>query len=299
MSARDSWMRRGALLLLIGLAGPAAAATTQLKCTMLTTFHKMWIGDTQWSHVELTKFEPHGVTKYFLIDDAAKSVAVYNSRANSYVPICSPANKACVVQWSTAMISVDATHAPDNPVPPHLDFRRAFLLTDHASKARLIIADFGDSSSGKENMDWTYEGNCEPSAGKPPSLVGGPGAPAATFVDELALPISDAERDRVWEPRRGNTMTGLSAGGHSWFHFWFFDHGIGYTGDAGDFTNEGTTRQWYIGKTPSGEYRLCEQPVPKEGEKGCYPFADVKVGDSWTEQDVYGPASFTLLPGRQ
>lgn len=283
-----------ALAVLGGMLGQADAEETQLKCSVLTTFHKAWIGDTQWSHVEKR------ITKYFLINSDAQRVSVYNDRQGAFVPVCSEKNKACVVRWSDSTISVDATQGPDNPIPPHLDFRRAITLTDHATKVRFVIADFGESKSGKENMDWTYEGDCTKSDTKLAHGPGaGPGAPAPTFIDARAMPVSEAERNQAWASRRGNTTTGLSAGGRSWFHMWFFDNGIAYTGDGDDISNEGVTRQWYIGKTSAGDYRLCETPVPAEGEMGCYPFPSVKLNDIWTEQDVYGPAVFTLLPGRQ
>lgn len=281
-----------AAVLLATVTGPVCAQSTQLKCDMQTTFHKTWIGDTTWDHVEKK------VTKYFLIDRTTKKVSVYNARQGVYVPICSDKNTACASSWTDASILVDGTRGPDDPKPPHLDFRRSFALTQHGTRARLVIADFGDNAAGHANMEWTYEGGCAPNQDRL-TRSAPPGAPAATFKDALAMPVSDAERNQAWASRRGNTTTGLSAGGRSWFHMWFFDDGVGYTGDGDDFTNEGMTRQWYVGKTAMGEYRLCEEPVPAAGERGCYPFPAVKVNDTWTEQDVYGPATFTLLPGRQ
>jgi hypothetical protein len=274
------------------ISAPAMAQVSYLKCDMQVTFEKPGFGGTEWVHRE-GRYD-----KYFRLDDSAKMVEVFNARGNVFVPICNPSNNSCQSVWSNGEISLDATKGPDHP-SPHLDFRRAFSFDRTSHEGHLLIADYGDSHNGKPNMSWSFEGKCAPSeaaAAKPMPYPPGPISPK--FVDALAFPVSNAERDRVLASRNGNTVTGLS-GGSRWFHMWMFGKGVGYTGDDDDITAEGALRQWYVGKEASGGYRLCEAPVPAKGVRGCYPLNVPKMGDSWIEHDVYGDAQFQLLPGRQ
>lgn len=278
------------IAVLSAVAFPALAEVGYLKCELQTTFHKPWLRDTEWIHVE------GKTTKYFAIDHGAKTAAVYNSRRDIFVPICSSKNTACITNWSDSVVTIDAMQAPDDPVPPHIDFRRSLTLTDADHKAHFVIADFGESKNGNANMNWTFDGDCQHSDKPSRSVLG---ATSPTYQDSLVKPISQAEVDRAWATRKGNTMTGASAGGRAWFHMWAFDNGLVYTGDGWDITAEGSPRQMYIGKDAGGAYRLCEEPIPASGAMGCYPWPNVKVGDTWSEQDRFGEAQFTLMPGRQ
>ena len=280
------------LLAVCSVSSPALASVSYVKCDMQVTFRKPGFGGTEWLHTE-GRYD-----KYFLLDEAAKTVAVFNARGNSYTPLCAAGNTACQSAWSKQQVRLDATKHSDSP-SPHLDFRRAFSLNLVSGTAHFLIADYGDSPDGKPNMSWTFEGRCMPSAAdaaKPMPYPPGPKSPK--FVDALALPVGDAERDQVLASRYGNTVTGLS-GGPRWFHMWFFSDATAYTGDDDDITAEGVLRQWYVGKEASGAYRLCEHPIPAEGEMGCYPLNQPKLGDRWLEHDVFGDATFELLPGRQ
>jgi hypothetical protein len=258
---------------------------------MQTTLHKPYFSNTEWVHVEKK------ITKYFRFDDNSKMVYVYNSMNKTYTPICSEKNKACSVKWSDNVISVDATAAPDDPMPPYIDFRRSFTLTN-GTKGHFVIADYGDSKDGKANMYWTFDGDCQNYSGEIPELNLGGNSP--TYVDLLVMPVSKEEARKVLAPRVGNTMTGSSAGGKSWLHMWVFNEdGLHYKGDGDDITGERTPSILYVGKDTDGKYRVCLEPIPADGTHGCYPFPTVKLGDKWIEQDVKGEANFTLLPGRQ
>jgi hypothetical protein len=280
---------------------PAMADPGYQKCQMVTTLHKGWLGDTEWVHAEDT------ITKYFAIDREARTVAVYVGMGDRLVPICSSKNKACVAQWSnsSSAISIDATQGPDDPVPPHIDFRRSFQLSDDGHRAHFEIADFGESKTGKANMRWTFDGDCEAMSGKPPRFM--PEGHNPNYKNALVMPISRQEEAQAWANRKGNTMAGLSYGGHVvpyyggrvWFHMWVFDDGLVYTGDGFDMSAEGTPRRMYVGKDADGVYWACARPIPAQGIKGCESWPNVKVGDDWIEQDPFAPAHFTILAGRQ
>lgn len=287
----------------VAVAGnaPALADVTYLKCSMQTALHRAWLGDTEWTHAEDT------ITKYFAIDRAAKTVEVYIGMGDQLVPICSSKNTACVAKWSqtSSAVSIDATQAPDDPVPPHIDFRRAFELSDDGHKAHFLIADFGESKTGKANMSWTYDGNCEPSGSKPPRFI--PEGHNPNYTNALVMPVSQQEEAAAWANRKGNTMAGLSYGGQTvpyyggrvWFHMWIFSDGLVYTGDGYDMSAEHTPRHMYVGKDAKGVYWACAKPIPAQGMKGCESWPTVKLGEDWVEQDPFAPAHFTLLPGRQ
>jgi hypothetical protein len=289
--------RRGTIpasaTLLLAVACLQAQSSHLIKCDMTTTFAKPWFGDTEWIHNEKQ------VVKYFLIDDSSKMVSVYNDRTGVFTPICSSQNTVCGVKWTQGNISIDGTKMPDNPVPPHIDFRRSFTLTD-GSRAELVLADFGESMTGKANMTWTFDGSCQKQDAKP-TKAPPPSGSSPTYRNVLVMPISQQEQNAVLAPRVGNTVTGLSAGGRSWFHMWLFNqNGLAYLGDGDDMSTEAKPRTLFFGKEAGGsQYRICFAPIPAEGEHECYPLVQANVGDSWTEEDHYGPALFTLLKGRQ
>jgi hypothetical protein len=270
----------------------AVATPSYVKCDMQVIFHKPGFGGSEWTHKE-GRYD-----KIFRLDADEKVVAIYNARGNAFVSICAAGNSACRSTWSKEIVQIDAIQHPDAP-SPHLDFRRAFTLDRNANVARFSIADYGDNVDGKANMTWTFEGPCSPAtadSAKPMPYPPGPKGP--NFVDTRVLPVGDAERDQVLASRYGNTVTGLS-GGPRWFHMWFFGDAMAYTGDDDDISAEGKLRRWYVGKEASGGYRLCEHAIPATGEMGCYPLNQPKLGDRWIEHDVFGDATFELLPGRQ
>jgi hypothetical protein len=282
------------------LAGAMTFASTSVvaqvryvKCDMQTIFKKPGIGGSEWTH-----HEGH-YRKFFKIDGDAKMVSAFNARGKGYVPICTPGDKHCAERWSQAAITVDGRSGPAANATADIDFRRAFFLTQNGKHAVLIVADHGGNATVTANMTWTQEGGCQPAgSNEARPMPYPPGPRSTTFVDARVMPVSDAERDRAMSSRYGNTVTGLS-GGSLWFHMWAFRDGLAYTGDDDDITAEGAVRQWYVGKEASGGYRLCEHPVAAEGEMGCYPLSQPKIGDRWIEHDVYGDAAFELLPGRQ
>jgi len=301
---------RGALLAVccaVTLVVPAAAwaQVSYFQCAMQVTFRKPYVHDTVWEHQE------NRYAKSFKIDSAAHMIYVYRDRQDEYVPICSTRNAACVVEWQEGAIRIDGTAAPDDPFPPHLDFRRSFAMAAHGSEAHLVIADYGESRNGRANMSWSYDGPCH-STDQPAQPMRPPGAgpgkdPATNMPPPRnplyeqpttgAMAIPAAEAARVLAHYTGNTMTGYSGGGH-WFHMWFFDKALAYTSDDMDISGEAKPRQWYLGKDASG-YRICPKPIPAGGERGCYPLLIKRIGDSWVEHDMDGNAYFTLLPGRQ
>lgn len=285
--------------LLAGMSMTASAAVSYYACDMQVTFRKPYANNTDWVHVE------NRYTKYLKLDDAAKMAYLFNDRNGGYAPICSSRNRACAVSWQRESIHIDGTRSADDPLPPYLDFRRSLTLNLGGRPSQLVIADFGDGKLGKPYMTWSYDGVCRPTntAPEPMKLPGfdGPPPPPSNpnykVPTQPAMAMSDAERDRVLANYSGNTLTGFSGGGH-WFHMWFFDKGLAYSGDDYDMTSEGAPRQWYVGKDATG-YRLCPQPIPPEGRANCYPLLIKQIGESWVEHDMDGDAQFTLLKGRQ
>jgi Ni/Co efflux regulator RcnB len=281
------------------LSGAALAETTYLKCEVQTTFRKPYVHDSEWLHAE------NKYTKYFKLDSTAKMVSHYDWRKDAYTPVCSDKNAACIKDWQTGGISIDATRAADNPVAPYLDFRRSIKISDKQTKVSYVIADYGQSKAGKPNMTWSYDGSCQASAAPEPVKRGAGGAGASWPPENPkyekptgpALSVTAVEADKALAGYYGNTMTGYSGGGH-WFHMWFLNKGLAYTSDDEDISSEGKPRQWYVGKDSTG-YRLCGEPIAAEGKSGCYPLPLRKVGDSWVQQDMDGAAYFSLLPGRQ
>lgn len=266
------------------------SAVIYLHGDMRTTFVKPGIGGSRWTHDE------GQCSKYFKLDDAQKSVSVYNQRRDQFLPICPPGSG--ILKWSDEGIEVDGLATAAADATANLDFRRAFTLDFHANRATLTVVDFG-GSAGQENMRWIQTGQCRPAAvddAKPLPYPPGPRNPL--YVDAQVFPISDAERDEVLANFYGNTLTGLS-GGRFWFHMWFFADGVAYTGDGDDITAEGAARKWYVGKEASGAYRLCDRPIPPEGTLGCYPLSKLEIGDRWKVQNLYGDGDFELLRGRQ
>lgn len=292
-------------LLLTGIAmasTPAFADVRFLKCDVQVTFHRPTYQNTEWVHVE------NRYTKFLRIDTEAKMVSIYDDRKNVYKPICSANNTACMNEWndqsvSTGAVNIDGMQAADDPLPPYLDFRRSLSLRDHFSQVHFTIADYGQSKSGAANMSWEYNGPCSVSDAPVPRGGEGAGAvrknenPHYDMPTGPAMPVSDAERDRVLAGYDGNTMWGFSGGG-SWLHMWFFGKGLAYTSDGYDISSETTTRQWYVGKDSTG-YRMCSKPIPAAGLMGCYPLPARKLGDSWVQHDMDGDAQFTILAGRQ
>lgn len=281
------------------VATPAMAKVSYLKCEVQTTFRKAYVKDTEWVHAE------NKYTKYFMLDSDAKMVSSYNWRDNKYTPICTASNQACAVDWKASAIGINGMKLVDNAVP-HLDFRRSILIGNKLAKVQFVIADYGDNTSGKPNMSWTYEGPCQASAAPKPT-VRGPGGGAGSNRPPTnpnyeaptgpALPVSQAEADQALAGYYGNTMTGFSGGGH-WFHMWFLEKNVAFAGDDEDMSSEGKPRVWSVGKDSTG-YRLCGDAIPATGAMGCYPLPPHKVGDSWVQHDMDGDPLFTLLPGRQ
>jgi hypothetical protein len=287
-------------LALMVIAAPAFADVSYLSCDLQTVYHRPAQHNTEFTHSE------NRYTKIFKVDSSAKMVSLYSDRANSFTPICSGKNAACKTSWNGMDISIDARGGADDPVLPHLDFRRAFTLSNGGKTAQLVIADFGPSPNKdmvgtRANMYWSYDGACaattEPKgrAQRPPPGVQNPKYEKPTSP---AKAIGKAEQDKVMEGYYGTTMWGYSGGGH-WFRMWFLDrNGLAYTSDDQDMTGEGKPRQWYFGKDSAG-YRICGEPIPAEGRDGCYPLPVRKVGDWWIQHDMDGDAEFQLVPGRQ
>jgi hypothetical protein len=293
-----SWMASIALLI---VPAPLWCQTSYLRCEVQTTFRKPSLRGTEWVHAE------NHYVKYFRLDPVQRMVSVYDWRPDVYKPVCSDSNAACMRDWSSDHIAIDARAGSDSPVPPYLDFRRAIELSDHLQQVRFVIADYGNAASGATPMSWTYEGSCQPSAQPvrpaPPAAAGGAGAarrPANPSYDQPtgpALPVDAAEAAQALAGYYGNTMWGFSGGGH-WFHMWFLDGNLAYTSDDEDISSEGKPRSWHVGKDSTG-YRLCSEQIPAEGKFGCYPLPQHRVGDSWVQHDMDGDAQFSLLPGRQ
>jgi hypothetical protein len=288
------------LMISIALATPALAEVSYLRCEVQTAYHRPAQHNSEFMHVE------NRYTKVFKLDEAVKMVSLYNERSNAYTPICSGSNQACKSSWNGQDISIDARGGADNPVPPYLDFRRAFKLSNGGKTVQLVIADYGPSATrdvqgGRANMYWTYDGACQPTAEpkgramRPPQGVGNPKYEKPTSP---AKAVSKAEADQVMAGYYGNTMWGFSGGGH-WFRMWFLDrNGLAYTSDDQDMTGEGKPRQWYIGKDSAG-FRMCGEPIPAAGREGCYPLPVRTVGEWWVQHDMDGDAEFQLVPGRQ
>ncbi|HTP40210.1 MAG TPA: hypothetical protein VMI92_11625 [Steroidobacteraceae bacterium] len=291
------WMAAAAVLGVV--AAPAMAKTSYLKCEVQTTFRKPFVRDTDWVHVE------NKYTKYFQLDNDAKMVSSWNWRSGTYTPICNAANKACAVDWKDGALSIDGTKQADNP-SPHIDFRRSIAFSDKLARVKFVIGDYGDNTSGKPNMTWTYDGHCAPSAApkatpRPPGGGAGSNRPPTNPNYEAptgpAMAVSQEEADKALAGYYGNTMTGFSGGGH-WFHMWFLEKNLAFAGDDEDMSSEGKPRIWSVGKDSTG-YRLCGDPIPATGAMGCYPLPPHKVGDSWIQHDMDGDPMFQLLPGRQ
>ena len=279
----------------------AQAQEQYLSCNVTTSFHRPAPMGTEWVHQE------NNYTKVFKLDSSAQSVAIYNRRSGDFTPICHQQNKACEVSWRGNNIHVDATGGPDNPVPPYLDFRRSFDLDD--SYVTYVLSDYGNNGDNapisnlpadEATMSWVFEGVCqkaeapEKPTGRPPmGRVGNP-----DYVDAgPAFLVDQEEADQVMAGYYGNTMWGYSGGGH-WFHMWFLGGFLAYMGDDEDMSAVGEPVTFYVGKDSSG-YRMCLQEIPEEGRSGCYPLPKRSVGESWVQQDMDGPAYFSLLPGRQ
>lgn len=293
------------------LAGATHAAESYLSCEVATTFHRPAPNNTEWTHRE------NDYTKIFRLDSTAKMVSIYNRRSGEFTPICNAKNTACSVSWADKRINIDASKAPDNPVAPYLDFRRAFQLDNNQVKYSMY--DFGNSGkntlssnvpAGQANMSWVYEGSCKATAAPAPVVRSAPGAPGGmgaggppasrnpNYVDAgMALPVSQEEADKALAGYYGNTMWGFSGGKH-WFHMWFLEGSLAFTGDDEDMASMSKPNQWYVGKDSSG-YRLCGMPIPASGASGCYPLPVRKLGESWVQHDMDGDAYFSLLPGRQ
>ena len=283
------------------LMNVAQAAERYLSCEVSTTFHRAAPKNSEWLHKE------NNYTKIFKLDSTTNMASIYNRRSGEFTPICSATNQACAVSWAENDIRIDGSKAPDNPVPPYLDFRRSFEL--HGQTLKYVMYDFGNSGtalpsnlpSGQANMSWVYEGSCKPTDAPAPATRGGPPGNMQrnpNYVDAgPAKAVSQAEADQALAGYYGNTMWGFSGGGH-WFHMWFLDGSLAFTGDDEDMTGMAAPNQWYVGQDASG-YRLCGRPIPAEGSSGCYPLPVRKLGESWVQQDMDGPAYFSLLPGRQ
>lgn len=274
---------------------PAAAAEVRyLSCEVQTTFHKPAPNGTEWTHRE------NEYRKILRIDATRREVAVHNGRSGEFVPVCSDDRGRCQIQWRGGLIHIDGSRV-GSEVPANLDFRRT--LTLHGNELTYTIADFG--RSGVANMSWSYQGTCAPTprpAAAPDLSRGATGAAARVlnpaYVDAgPAFAVSAAEAGRALAGYLGNTLWGLGGGKH-WFHMWFLDGATTYSGDDEDITSEGKPRTWFVGQDGTG-YRLCAEPIPAEGEKGCYPLPQHQVGDSWVQHDMLGDAYFSLLPGRQ
>lgn len=290
-------MKRPHLLffaLSLAAAHCGAAEPTYLSCNVATTFYKPAPSNTEWAHRE------NDYTKIFRVDADQKMIAIYSRRGGAFTPICSGEN--CAVDWKSGSISIDGSKSNAAAVAPFLDFRRSLTLSNN--KLHYTVADYG--VTGKQNMRWVYDGDCQGTAapvapaprapGAPP--MGAPGMRNPNYVDAgAAMAVSKAEADQALASYYGNTMWGYSGGKH-WFHMWFLDGTIAYTGDDEDITGEGKPRTWYVGKDSSG-YRLCGAPIPATGSTGCYPLPVRKLGEAWVQQDMDGPAYFSLLPGRQ
>jgi hypothetical protein len=291
-------MRYLAATLLSLTAVQAQAAVSYLKCDVQTVLHRPAPHNTDITHVE------NRYTKYFKLDDQARMVSLFNERRNTYTPVCSEKNQACQKSWNGQDISLDARGAADDPLPPYLDFRRAFKLSNGGKTVNFIIADYGQSADGKANMYWSYDGSCAASD-EPKAMARGPGVGAPNIQNPKyekptspALPISKAEQDKILAGYYGSTMWGFSGGGH-WFRMWFLDrNGLAYTSDDQDMSSEHEPHQWYFGKDSTG-YRICRDPIPAAGREGCYPLLIKKVGDAWVEHDMDGDADFRLDAGRQ
>ncbi|MGC3981275.1 MAG: hypothetical protein QM808_08460 [Steroidobacteraceae bacterium] len=307
MGTRSTWLYAGlGSVLLMGLA---QAEESYLSCDVATTFHRPAPNNTEWTHRE------NDYTKIFKLDSTAKTVGLYNRRSGEFAPICSSKNSACAVSWNGNNISIDGSKAPDSPVPPYLDFRRSFELK--GNQVKYVMYDFGNSGkntlssnipAGQANMSWWYEGSCKATQAPAPVVrnAGGMGAGGApgpqsrnpNYVDAgMALPVSQEEADKALAGYYGNTMWGYSGGKH-WFHMWFLEGSLAFTGDDEDMTGMAKPNQWYVGKDSSG-YRLCGMPIPATGASGCYPLPVRKLGESWVQHDMDGDAYFSLLPGRQ
>jgi hypothetical protein len=303
-------MKTSTTLLHAGLAstllfGVTHAADSYLSCDVKTTFHRPAPNNSEWTHRE------NDYTKIFKLDNTARMVSLYNRRSGEFTPICTAGNSACLVSWNGNTISIDGSKGADRPVPPYLDFRRAIELRDNQVKYTLY--DYGNSGkntpssntpAGQANMSWVYEGSCKQVAVPAPVVRGAGGMPPGprssnpNYVDAgAALPVSQQEADRALAGYYGNTMWGYSGGKH-WFHMWFLEGSLAFTGDDEDMTGMAKANQWYVGKDSSG-YRLCGMPIPASGSSGCYPLPVRKLGESWVQQDMDGPAYFSLLPGRQ
>ncbi len=312
MNSRHAVIAALSSILLTGLlANMAHAQTSYLSCEVQTTFHRPAPNNTEWTHRE------NDYTKIFKLDSTARMVGLYNRRSGEYTPICNAANKACSISWNGNAISIDASKAPDNPVPPYLDFRRSFELNNN--RVKYVMHDFGSSgkntlssniATGQANMSWVYEGSCKTTEAPAPVVraagaagmgAGGPPGPQVrnpNYVDAgMALPVSQAEADQALAGYYGNTMWGYSGGKH-WFHMWFLDGSLAFTGDDEDMASMTKPNQWYVGKDASG-YRLCGMPIPATGASGCYPLPVRRLGESWVQHDMDGDAYFSLLPGRQ
>lgn len=296
LAIKKSWILTLTLLI---ASTPSWSQISYLRCEVQTIFRKPSLHGTEWLHAE------NHYTKYFRLDPAQQMVAAYDWRPDLYKPICSESNAACVRHWDSDDIRLDARAAPDSPVAPFLDFRRAIALSDHLRHVLFIIADYG-GAAGSSPMSWSYEGSCQSSAQPVRPMLPGSGGPGATRAPSNpkyerptgpALAVSAEEAEQALSGYYGNTMWGFSGGGH-WFHMWFLDGSLAYTSDDEDISSEGKPRRWYVGKDSTG-YRLCSEPIPAEGKSGCYPLPQHRVGDSWVQHDMDGDAQFSLLPGRQ
>jgi hypothetical protein len=286
--------------------GSAQAEVSYLSCDVATTFHRPAPNNTEWVHRE------NDYTKIFKLDSTARTVGLYNRRSGEFTPVCSASNAACTISWNDSHISIDGSKAADNPVPPYLDFRRSFELKNN--QVKYVMHDFGKSGgaalgsnlpAGQANMRWEYNGSCKATDAPAPVQRGAGGMPPGglrasnpNYVDAgAALPVNQQEADQALAGYYGNTMWGYSGGKH-WFHMWFLEGSLAFTGDDEDMTGMAAPNKWYVGKDSSG-YRLCGQPIPATGSKGCYPLPVRQLGESWVQQDMDGPAYFSLLPGRQ
>jgi hypothetical protein len=295
------------LLAALGLSAAAAQAqalaqTSYISCQVQTVFHKPGVHGSEWTHVE------NQYTKIFQIDAAAKMVAVWNNRSLKWTPICAPGNSACQVSWGADGIGIDATKAPDSPLPPYLDFRRKISLNAANTQVDFTIADYGGVNADAP-ISWNYTGQCQPATAPSTAPYAPPGGfksnPLYQKATGPAQPVSQAEAAKVLAGYIGNSMTGYSGGGH-WFHMWFLKESpvVAYTSDDYDISSEGKPRQWWIGKDSTG-YRICPavDVANNTGMKmqpgvNCYPLLVKKVGDTWVEHDMDGDAYFSLLPGR-
>lgn len=305
MKAGYTWLC--AFLATSVMTGVARGEERYLSCEVQTTFHRPAPNNTEWTHRE------NDYTKIFKLDSTARSVGIYSRRSGEFTPICHASNKSCSISWNGNAISIDASKAPDNPVPPYLDFRRSFELSNN--RIKYVMYDFGNNGkntlssntpAGQANMRWVYEGSCKDTTKPVPVVRGAGGMPAGggpltrnpNYVDAgPAMAVSQEEADQALAGYYGNTMWGYSGGKH-WFHMWFLEGSLAFTGDDEDMTGMAAPNQWYVGKDSSG-YRLCGRPIPAAGASGCYPLPVRKLGESWVQHDMDGDAYFSLLPGRQ